>query len=259
MRKIDDLVKRLGMTSTTTTVGARVDGASGAAHAPKPPPAALTDAEVEELVGKIRAGDEAAWQALWLQVERVVKAAAGSFRALSRLSRDKDALGDVVANVMGELRRDDFRRLADLDERLARRDGSWRWWLRTVARNEARTYVRDHEGYLGHVEGGGSRWARKVEFSDERGEGRHPAFRCVEAHLILAWAHDELTRPQLGALLLWLQDASPAEIAEEMELRGGAAEAKRLVHSAVERLRYKFAEGHACPRDSSPRRRAGPK
>src|SRR5262249_32489799 len=161
-----------------------VNGASGAAHAPKSPPAELNEAELEALVRKIRAGDEAAWQTLWFQVERVVKAAAGRYRALSRLSRDKDALGDVGVNVLGERRRE------DLGERLARRDGSWKWWLRTVARNEARTYVRDHEGYLGHVEGGGSRWARRVELSDEQRAGPSASDRSAEAHLILAWAQD---------------------------------------------------------------------
>jgi hypothetical protein len=70
------------------------------------------------------------------------------WRVNGRLSRCPDGRRDVVLRVMGELREDGFRRLADLGERLACRDGSFRGWLWRVARNAAVSHVREQGNVL---------------------------------------------------------------------------------------------------------------
>jgi DNA-directed RNA polymerase specialized sigma24 family protein len=186
------------------------------------------------LVARTRAGDERAWHALWLALEPVIERAAGSFRSAGRLSRCPDARQDVVVRVMGELRSDGFRRLVELAERLARRDGSHRGWLLRVARNAAVSQVRKHAEYLGPVEGGGRRWACKVALSESPEEACEPVMPWIEGHEVLARSGDVLD--------LWLRGADFDEIAAELDVEGAAA-AARLVRSAVQRLRRSWCDG----------------
>ena len=218
-------------------------------------------AALEVLVREACAGDIAAWQELWHPLAELVENAAGRFPALGRLSESKDARADVVAQVMEDLRRDDFRRLAELGALLGQRGRAWRRWLATVASNTARMYVRAQPDYLGPVEGGGPRWARHTEIPEQQAEERPDPVRHLEARRILAWAQENLSPARYDALVLWLEQASFDEIAREQNLEGGAGEAQRLVGATVKRLRYHFGEESACSQGSlprGPRRRAGP-
>ena len=241
------------MSNEKKTVGGPAGGAMG--HG-------LDEAALEALVRRACAGDGAAWQELWHPLAEVVENAAGRFPALGRLSESEDARADVVVQVMGELRRDDFRRLAELGALLGQRGRAWRLWLATVASNTARKHVRGHPDYLGPVEGGGPRWARYAELPEEQAEERPDPDRHIQARRILAWARENLSPARYDALVLWLEHASYDEIADEQSLAGGADDARRLVGAALKRLRYHFADESTCPQGalpSLPRRRAGPK
>jgi hypothetical protein len=221
----------------------------------------LDEAALAALVRRTCAGDVTAWKELWHPLAELVENAAGRFPALGPLSESADARADVVAQVMEDLRREDFRRLAEMGALLALRGHAWRRWLATVASNAARMHVRAHPDYLGPVEGGGPRWARYAELPAEQAEERPDPVRHIEARRILAWARKTLSPAQYDVLVAWLQHASYDEIAREQSLEGGAEEAQRVMGSAVKRLRYHFAEERPCPQGSLPRgtRRGGPK
>ncbi len=140
-----------------------------------------------------------------------------------------------MIRVMAQLRADGFRRLAELGERLACRDGSYRPWLSMLARDAAADGVRAHPDYLGRK---ASRWAGRASLPATVTDNRPPACRQAEAHRLLARCPEVLDPAQLDALGLWLDDAGAAEIAATLHLAGGAGEASRLVRSAVARLRW---------------------
>ena len=182
--------------------------------------------ELEALVARCRAGDEEAWANLWLALAPLVENLARRWRVTGRLSQCPDQRRDMVTRVMGELREDGFRLLAALGERLSCRDGSFRRWLWTVARNAAISHVREHPEYLGRRETGARRWANHVPLAEALEDASPPLSRRIEVHRILTRARDLLEPAQLEALHGWLQGEA----------------ATPLVRSAVERLRSRFAE-----------------
>jgi DNA-directed RNA polymerase specialized sigma24 family protein len=187
--------------------------------------------DLEALVARCRAGDEEAWANLWLALAPLVENVARRWRVAGRLSQCPDQRSDMVTRVMGELREDGFRLLAELGERLSCRDGSFRRWLWTVARNAAISYVREHPEYLGRMEAGARRWANHVPLTEALEDASPPLSRRVEVHGILTRARDLLEPAQLEALYGWLQGEA----------------ATPLVRSAVERLRYRFAPESRSP------------
>jgi hypothetical protein len=202
----------------------------------------LSEEHLAALVERSCEGDRQAWAELWLALAPFVERIAGRWRVTGRLSRCADERSNIVDRVMGELREDGFRRLAELGERLAQRDGSFRPWLWRVAANSAMGYVREHPEYLGPVEGGGSRW---VTFSplpdpDALADKRRELLEAIEAHRMLAHAEETLDAVQLEALCQRMRGDELEEIAEALRL-DGEKEAKRLVRSGVERLRARFA------------------
>jgi DNA-directed RNA polymerase specialized sigma24 family protein len=204
-------------------------------------PISLNEDALAALVTRTRAGDEAAWAQLWLALAPLVEAVARRRRVTGPLSRCPDERSDIVLRVMGELRAGGFQRLADLGERLACRDGSFRRWLCTIARNAAVSQVRKHPEYLGPVEGGTQRWARHVPLPEALEDERPPLSRQIEVRRILARSRDVLDPAQRDALERWLQGEDFAEIALTLPQVGGALAAERLVRSARERLRARFA------------------
>ncbi len=207
-------------------------------HRPERP--GLNEEQLACLVSESCAGDGPAWKKLWLALAPSVERVAAHWRVTGRLSRCEDERLNIVDCVMGELRADGFRRLGELGVRLAQRDGSYRGWLGKVAANLAIDYVRDHSEYLGPVEGGGTRWAAFLPLPEALADEGGDPEEGIEVHRILAHAEETLEGPQLEALCQRMRGDEFEEIAEALDLQSGE-EAKRLVRSAVERLRARFA------------------
>jgi hypothetical protein len=206
---------------------ARSDGQAGVAG--------MSEADLEALVERTRAGAVVAWRKLWLELEPEVWRAAGRPRALGSLARDEDEVRAVGVHVMGELCRDDYRLLGTLSELLARRDGSWQRWLWTISTNAARNHVRDRADCLGRDEEGNPRLAVYTEPPDEPYDVRRDPSVNVDAHRILDEAPALLTTKQMDALAGWLEGQ------DGDERSGTPAEATRLVRSGVMRLRRHYA------------------
>ncbi len=210
-------------------------------------PALLKENHLAELVQKTCHGDNRAWAQLWLALAPCVETIAGRWRITGRLAKCPDERANIVVRFMGELHEDGFRRLAELGERLALRDGSYWPWLVRVASNSAITYVRRHPEYVGPSEEESGSWINHAPLPEAlEDEGPDPSEE-IEAHRILARAEDELTPQQLDALRRWLQGESLEEIAAALQLCGGAPAGKRILRSAMRRLRYAFAEESAAP------------
>ncbi len=200
-----------------------------------------TEEQLADLVTASSGGDPEAWAQLWCALAPYVEKIAGSGRVTGELSRDEVERARIVDRVMGELREDRFRLLGELGARLARRDGSYLRWFLTVAMNSARDHVRSHPHYLGVREGEGGRWALFLPLDEEQEGERPDPTRLAEAHAIMAVAEKELTPAQLDALGRWLGCEDCAGIAAALDLEGGAGAGKRLLRSAIKRLRDRFA------------------
>jgi DNA-directed RNA polymerase specialized sigma24 family protein len=197
--------------------------------------AALVEGSIE--------GDGEVWAELWLLLAPLVEAVARRAAITGRLSRREDERRDIVVRLMGALRADGFRRLAELGERLAQRDGSFRPWLFKLAHDAAIDHVRGHPEHLGRK---ARAWARALPFRDVLPDDEPPPSRVTEARRMLACAEGLLDPLQRDALHLWLLDDDFVDIATALGLGGGAEAAARLVRSAVERLRYRFVVRGAC-------------
>ncbi len=182
------------------------------------PQASSYEEALEALVERTLRGDKGAWHELWLALDPIVESVARRWRVAGRLSRCPDGRRDIVVRVMGELREDGFRRLAELGERLACRDGSFRPWLRTVACNAAVSHVRAHPEYLGAVDGGAARWARHVPLPEALEVDRDPTSRRIEARRLLARAKEVL---ESGTARRALPVAARRELRRD-RLRAGA-------------------------------------
>jgi DNA-directed RNA polymerase specialized sigma24 family protein len=197
--------------------------------------------QLAALVAKTVGGDEAAWQALWIDLCPLVDAAVGRLRVVDRLPSYADHRRDIATAVMGSLREDGFRRLSMLGERLACRDGSFRSWLKSVVHNASVSHVRAQPEDLGVAHEEGRRWASFEPIPEDLADDRPPPSRGIEARRILAHARSILEPAQLAALCRWLAGDDFGEIAAALELAEGDKGAARLVRSAVKRLRLRFA------------------
>ena len=204
--------------------------------------AATSEAELEVLVQRARAGDMAAWGKLWLALEPEVERAVARPRALGSLAGDQTEVDKVVDHVMGELHRDDFRLLGTLGERLAQRDGSWPRWLWTVSTNAARNHVRDHADCLGRDEEGNVRFTSYTELPDEIYDARADPSRYADAHRILDEAPAWLTAAQMDAVVDWLVGGPDTdERSRAQPGAGGDKKAERLVRAGIRKLRRRYA------------------
>ena len=201
----------------------------------------MTEEHLEQLVRRSCAGDKKAWADVWLVLAPWVERVAGQWRVTSRLSRSMDERRNIALRVMGELREDGFRRLAELGERLAARDGSYRPWFATVATNSALKYVRQHPDYLAPIAGAPPGWVRQLPLHDQLEADGFDLVTVIDAPRILSRAREKLAPAQLEALCRWLRGEGASATAAALHLEGGAPAAARLVHAALARLRFHHA------------------
>jgi DNA-directed RNA polymerase specialized sigma24 family protein len=200
----------------------------------------------EQLVLAVIRGDRAAFSALialiWPDLSRSV---AGSRRLAAGGVAD-DGAHDVGLRIIEKLERDDFRAL--------RLYGDWRQrhpdktlldWLRIVAANVTRDYLREIRGHgkaddlpspnrlLNALSG--------VISAADLGT-RPPMTAAQTARQLLAFARTRLPRAQFSALEQWLKGSSFEEIAEGTGLRD-AGEARRSVRAAIAVMRREFSAG----------------
>jgi DNA-directed RNA polymerase specialized sigma24 family protein len=205
------------------------------------------EGELEAVVLRAAAGEEAAWIDLWTALEPRLEGLARQARVSGRLSQNEDDRRNIVVEVMARLRAADMRRLKlYLDARRQNPALAFVPWVTVVAKRVAIDYMRGHGDYVDR------RWNRNpdsapgawVNLHTLPGDsrlvgGRPPVTNRGAAMTMLRYAYSELPADQLAALELWIVQHDYPEIAEELGL-GDAAAAQRLVRAALERLRRHF-------------------
>lgn len=208
---------------------------------------------MEELLPAVIEGDQGAWRRLWLILEPQIETIARKRHLTGRLCEREDERGNIVVAVMDRLRADDFRHLrAFLSSRAQRESSSFTTWFTSFATRTAIDYVRTHSEYerpshadAGTVRASGSRWVRFEPVPDSSSApaaATADVTRLAAAQQFLERAAHILTREQREALALWLVDQDHDEIAYRLGLADAPA-AKKLLRSAVERLRFRYASG----------------
>jgi hypothetical protein len=217
----------------------------------------MKDEELEPLVRGTIEGDRRAKDGLLRALEPRIERIAGRWRVTSHLSRSRDDRRNIVVLVLERLVANGCKRLRLLHEVLLRGEGAGWPWIEAMVRNTALNYTEAHREHLGAgVREDGSYWAAILSFDDEIGE-RLPAparlLTAIEARRIYAYAERALPPRQFRALCLWLTGHDDREIARELGLAGAGA-AARLVHTAIMRLRRRFAPGAGAEKKSSGQR-----
>ncbi len=203
------------------------------------------DAALELLVTSAAGGDEEAWRELWNRLEPRLGALIRRGLAGARTGRDDDCR-DVVVAVMARLRKDDFHRLQVYLAARALDPGlTFMRWLIVLARNVAVDCLRAHPDYVDVRRSAAAdeppgRWVKTETLDDDAPLGRRPPLtNRVTAQQILRYAAGVLNERQRRALEIWTANGSNDDIARDLGL-ASAADAARLVHAALERLRRHF-------------------
>lgn len=204
------------------------------------------DADLEQLVLRAAAGDDAAWQELWRIVEPQLDRIIAQPRFLGRLGQREDDRRNIVLDVMARLAADDRKRLRGyVETRAGNPDLRFLTWLRVVAKRVGIDYQRGHGNYIDRrrVADASSpgKWIEPGTLppgSQLPGE-RPPVTDRGTAQQLLRYAAAELPDEQRRALELWVQSESYDAIAREIGA-ANATEAERKVRAAIERLRRKF-------------------
>ncbi len=212
--------------------------------------ASTDDAEaIEHLVPEAAGGNEASWWLLWQMVEPVLLKTVGSPRVIGRMSQNEDDIRNIMVDVMEKLRADDHRRLKMyLDKRSADPRLAFTPWLIVVAKRAAIDYMRAHDEYLDkrrsrNVDSAPGAWVAPGTLpNDSRLGGSRPGMTNRGAALtMLRYAYETLPKDQIGALELWIINATYADMADKLGL-DTPKDAERLVRAALERLRRHFRE-----------------
>jgi len=194
--------------------------------------------DVEQLVARAAAGDEAAWQRLWIAVEPRLTRMIAQPRFLGGLGGCEDERRNIIVAVMAKLRSAEFARLRQYVE--ARRGNSqlaFEPWLRVVTKRVGIDYLRSHPRYLRRHDKARSKpgtWVRCTELTSRVHARRPPLTNQLTARRIV----ERLALPpvQRRALQLWSHGVELDDIARELELDGATA-AQRAVRAALDRLR----------------------
>lgn len=209
----------------------------------------MDDAGLEELVGGAAAGDDLAWQRLWMAVQPRLEGLVRKPGFLGPVGRREDDVRDIVVDVMARLRADGCRRLKIYLD--ARRDNprmSFMPWLMVVTKRVGIDWLRRSPEYVDHrrdrerpQDGPAGEWLRLVTLpSESRLPGERPPLTAHgTAMQLLRHAEGVLPPEHRRALELWVEGLDHDEIASRVAL-GSAAEAERIVRAALERLRRHF-------------------
>jgi DNA-directed RNA polymerase specialized sigma24 family protein len=199
--------------------------------------------DLDALVRDTLEGDEAAWRKLWQAVEPSLYARLRRPHVLGRLSQSEDDCRNIVVEVMGRLRANDFGRLRQFVE--AQRQNPavpFMGWLLVVAKRVAIDYLRGMETYIDrrHEKDASTpgAWHQVGALpSESKLPGvRPPVTGRGTARELMAYAGDELPPDQQAALAAWLGGSSFEEIAAG----GDSKDAEKLVRAALVKLRRHF-------------------
>ena len=202
---------------------------------------------LEELVERVVTGDEQAWQRMWAALEPRLLRMVAQPRFLGRLGQRDDDCRNIVVEVLGRLRADNFQRLQIyLDTRRANPSLRLLTWLRVVTKRVGIDYLRGHPEYIdrrrqrdrGSAPGEWVEAGTLPSGSKLRGE-RPPMTNRGTAQQLLRYAAGAIPEAQRRALEMWVQSESYEEIARVLEL-DDADQAERMVRAAIERLRRRF-------------------
>jgi DNA-directed RNA polymerase specialized sigma24 family protein len=207
-------------------------------------PPSAPDLEIEALVSSVAAGDEDAWRQLWHRLEARLWRLVRKRTFPGRQPRHDDDCRDVVVAIMARLRQHRFARIRRyLASRSANPHLSFIRWVIVVAKRVAIDCVRGHPDYVDRrraAAGPSGVWIRSVPLphGDLAGDAVS-VITAVTARQIMSYAAGALSDPQRRALELWTEQLTHDEIARALALER-PAEAARLVHSALARLRRRF-------------------
>jgi DNA-directed RNA polymerase specialized sigma24 family protein len=203
---------------------------------------------LETLVAQAAAGDELAWKRLWGILETRLGQLLSRPHFLGPVAKREDDRRNIIVEVMSRLREREFHRLRLFTTAHEKNPGLGFWtWLRVVTKRTGIDYMRAHPDYIDRRRTAGpesepGRWvhAGTLPASSQLG-GAAPQYtnRGTAAEL-LRHATASLPQTQLQALKLWIEGQEHADIALQLQLPGGAAEAERAVRAAIERLRRHF-------------------
>ena len=204
----------------------------------RPPP--FDVGRAEQLLSRAAAGEPGAFNALveliWPDLSRSVRTS----RRLAAAGGDEDGPHDVGLRIIEKLRADDYRALKLFgDWRRRHPEKSVVDWLRIVAANVTRDYLRELRGYSKETDLPSPKQLMNafssVLSADDLGT-RPPMTWAQTARQLLEFARTRLDPTQYRALEAWLQGASFDEIAEN------ADDARRTVRAALAVLRREFGK-----------------
>lgn len=206
--------------------------------------ALLDVVQCERVATALGGTDDPAWpgfvEALWPELTRLVRAS----RSMGPLARSDDHVRDAVTRVFEKLGADGCRALRLYP---AWRDGaagrSFADWLRIVAANVVRDYVRERAGRPSDAPRADpapnkrlvDSLAEMLPSEDVLG-ARPPVTAYHTAREVLEYARAHLPPAQLDALSGWLGGESFEETAQKLGL-GAPEAANRLVRAALATLR----------------------
>jgi hypothetical protein len=202
----------------------------------------------DEILRRVLRGDDVAWMALFSHYGPIVEKIVRTNRSMGSYRGSEDDVRNVMAQVFGRLRRDDYHALRTFTAWRNKNSGkAFQDWLTIVTVNVVRNYMSSK---LGPPSQNGENVKQLVNTladalpldSDEL--SIHPHITTKEtAQRIIEFARDNLAEDQLAVLAAWLEGASLNDIASELRL-ADVRVADRLLRAALARLRRRFAEQH---------------
>lgn len=207
-------------------------------------PLSFPPATVDELIERVLEGDDDAWSQFFAQVHPICLAICRRRHLGNRLPSPEDARHDVALRTLDRLRAGDFAALRRYVETRQKYPGlGFTSWLATVVSRGFVDYVRARPEVQRRRDGGGRKLfiVPSTPLTPEMPDNRSSVRTNVEIRRIMTCLLDDgFPQSQRRALLLWLEGADAAEVAQELDL-ADAKEAHRLLRAARQRLRRAFA------------------